>query len=226
MCSDYEHPAVLATLRSLGVRFGVLDHAVNVFLGQAQAFLDSDRLLLAGALVLAVTCTMPLASKVASDLRKSPAAPAGCQSSGPRQPYLCWRSHAPPDRPGSTDGWLSSAVVKSPTAWVGIVVFALDKAWSSPPLGLDTRNSGVTSSSRTFHLALRTPACRAAPTATTSSGTPLLGSLPPVGSRSVGHRGHRVQTTTKLRDRSPLPKYRCQRSPTGTARGQQVLSDR
>src|SRR5580693_5243681 len=52
----------------------------------------------------------------------------------------------------------------------------------TPPLVSIPRLSGVTSSSRTsFTSPLSTPAWRAAPTATTSSGlTPLLGSLPPV----------------------------------------------
>ena len=54
-----------------------------------------------------------------------------------------------------------------------------------PPLVSMPSDSGVTSSSRTSLTSpLSTPACRLAPTATTSSGlTPLLGSLPPVSSR-------------------------------------------
>ncbi len=68
-----------------------------------------------------------------------------------------------------------------------------------PPLVSMPRLSGVTSMSRTsLRSPLRTPACRAAPTATTSSGlTPLLGSLPPVSSvtRSVT-AGIRVEPPT------------------------------
>ena len=63
------------------------------------------------------------------------------------------------------------------------------------------RDSGVTSRSRTSLTSpLSTPACRAAPTATTSSGlTPLLGSLPPVSSltRSVT-AGIRVEPPTRI----------------------------
>src|SRR5204862_1298851 len=44
----------LALLVFLGVRFGVLDHALDVRLGEAARRLDTDLLLLAGALVLGV----------------------------------------------------------------------------------------------------------------------------------------------------------------------------
>ncbi|COX77196.1 Uncharacterised protein [Mycobacterium tuberculosis] len=82
---------------------------------------------------------------------------------------------------------------------VGIVVLRSMSLVITPPLVSIPRLSGVTSSSRTsFTSPLRTPACRAAPTATTSSGlTPLLGSLPPVSSltRSVT-AGIRVEPPT------------------------------
>ena len=81
----------------------------------------------------------------------------------------------------STDGWLSSAVVKISERLVGIVVFRSISVVITPPLVSMPRLSGVTSSSSTSLTSpLRTPAWSAAPTATTSSGlTPLLGSLPP-----------------------------------------------
>src|SRR5580704_5646200 len=83
-----------------------------------------------------------------------------------------------------TDGWLSSAVVKISDRLVGIVVFRSISLVKMPPLVSMPSDSGVTSSSRTsFTSPLSTPACRLAPTATTSSGlTPLFGSLPPVRS--------------------------------------------
>ena len=99
----------------------------------------------------------------------------------------------------STDGWLSSAVVKISERLVGIVVLRSMRLVITPPLVSMPSDSGVTSSSRTsFTSPLRTPAWRAAPTATTSSGlTPLLGSLPPSSSltRSVT-AGMRVEPPT------------------------------
>ena len=70
----------------------------------------------------------------------------------------------------------------------------------TPPLVSMPRLSGVTSSSRTSLTSpLSTPACRAAPTATTSSGlTPLLGSLPAVSSfTSSATAGMRVEPPTR-----------------------------
>ena len=73
-------------------------------------------------------------------------------------------------------------MVKVSDRLVGIVVLRSISLVITPPLVSIPRDSGVTSSSRTsFTSPLSTPACSAAPTATTSSGlTPLLGSLPPV----------------------------------------------
>ncbi len=68
-----------------------------------------------------------------------------------------------------------------------------------PPLVSMPRDSGVTSmSSTSLRSPLSTPACRAAPTATTSSGlTPLLGSLPPVSFlTSSATAGMRVEPPT------------------------------
>ena len=90
-----------------------------------------------------------------------------------RSPWYTWIA---------TDGWLSSAVVKTSLRLVGIVVLRSMSLVMTPPLVSMPRLSGVTSRSRTSLTSpLSTPACRLAPIATTSSGlTPLLGSLPPV----------------------------------------------
>ena len=98
-----------------------------------------------------------------------------------------------------TDGWLSSAVVKTSERLVGIVVLRSMSLVMIPPLVSMPRDSGVTSSSRTSLTSpLSTPACSAAPMATTSSGlTPLLGSLPPVSSRTRSDTaGMRVEPPT------------------------------
>jgi hypothetical protein len=75
-------------------------------------------------------------------------------------------------------------VVKISDRLVGIVVLRSISLVKMPPLVSMPSDSGVTSSSRTSLTSpLSTPACRQAPTATTSSGfTPLFGSLPPVSS--------------------------------------------
>src|SRR5271167_446433 len=88
-----------------------------------------------------------------------------------RSPWSTWIS---------TDGWLSSAVVKISDRLVGMVVFRSIRRCMTCPLVSMPSDSGVTSSNRTSLTSpLRTPACTAAPMATTSSGlTPLWGSLP------------------------------------------------
>ena len=82
----------------------------------------------------------------------------------------------------STVVWLSSAVVKISDLRVGIVVLRSISFVKMPPLVSTPSDSGVTSRSRmSFTSPFSTPACTAAPIATTSSGfTPLCGSLPPV----------------------------------------------
>src|SRR6266487_2379771 len=136
---------------------------------------------------LADTFTMPLASmsKVTSTCgtpRGAGAMPASSNMPSfllyaaiSRSPWKTWIC---------TEGWLSSAVVKISERLVGIVVFRSISLVKMPPLVSMPSDSGVTSSSRTsFTSPLSTPACRQAPTATTSSGlTPLFGSLPPVRS--------------------------------------------
>jgi hypothetical protein len=80
----------------------------------------------------------------------------------------------------STEGWLSSAVVKTSDLRVGMVVFRSIRRVKTPPFVSIPSDSGVTSSNSTSLTSpRRTPAWMAAPTATTSSGfTPLCGSLP------------------------------------------------
>ena len=100
----------------------------------------------------------------------------------------------------STDGWLSSAVVKISERLVGIVVLRSISVVITPPLVSMPSDSGVTSSSSTSLTSpLRTPAWSAAPTATTSSGlTPLLGSLPPSSSLTTSvTAGIRVEPPTR-----------------------------
>src|SRR5918993_3623993 len=68
-----------------------------------------------------------------------------------RSPWKTWMS---------TDGWLSSAVVKTSERFVGIVVLRSMILVMMPPLVSMPRDSGVTSSSRTSLTSpLRTPAC-------------------------------------------------------------------
>ncbi len=150
----------------------------------------------------AVTCTMPLASmsKVTSIFGTPRGAGGRPVSSKLPSGWFCdhiWRS--PWATLISTDGWLSSAVVKISERLVGIVVFRSMSVVITPPLVSMPRDSGVTSSSSTSLTSpLRTPAWSAAPTATTSSGlTPLLGSLPPRSSlTSSVTAGIRVEPPT------------------------------
>jgi hypothetical protein len=96
---------------------------------------------------------MPVSSKVPSGL---------LSRASSRSPWKTWIS---------TLGWLSSAVVKTSDALVGIAVLRWISLVMIPPLVSMPRLSGVTSmSSTSLRSPLRTPACRAAPTATTSSG--------------------------------------------------------
>ena len=115
---------LFATLPVLvGVRFGVLDHPVDLFLGQAGAFLDLDRVLLAGALVLGGDVDDAVGVDVEGDLdlRDATRGPAGYRSASKlpssllcdaisRSPWKTWIC---------TDGWLSSAVVKVSDPWWG-----------------------------------------------------------------------------------------------------------
>mmetsp|Transcript_119942 Transcript_119942/g.350568 ORF Transcript_119942/g.350568 Transcript_119942/m.350568 type:complete len:319 (-) Transcript_119942:897-1853(-) len=100
----------------------------------------------------------------------------------------------------STEGCESTAVEKTSVFFVGIVVFLEMRTVDTPPRVSTPRDSGETSSS-TISLTspARTPACTAAPTATTSSGLTLwLGSLPPVSSFArVWIAGMRVEPPTK-----------------------------
>ena len=80
----------------------------------------------------------------------------------------------------STDVWPSAAVEKTSDFFVGIVVFRSMSRVITPPSVSTPSERGVTSSRRrSLTSPTKTPPCRAAPIATTSSGlTPLWGSLP------------------------------------------------
>src|SRR6202051_4760391 len=147
---------------------------------------------------LAATLTMPLASMSnATSICGMPRGDGAMPASSKVPSFLLYAaiSRSPWKTWISTEGWLSSAVVKISERLVGIVVLRSISLVKMPPLVSMPSESGVTSSSRTSLTSpLSTPACRQAPTATTSSGvTPLFGSLPPVRSLSssttAGTRG-------------------------------------
>ncbi len=122
----------------------------------------------------------------------------------------------------STDGWLSSAVVKVSALRVGIVVLRSISFVITPPLVSMPSDSGVTSSrSTSLTSPLSTPPWMAAPTATTSSGlTPLCGSLPISSLTCSCTAGMRVMpptsTTWSIADASrPASVERLLRRPDG-----------
>ena len=97
---------------------------------------------------------------------------------------------------------------------VGMAVLRSMSFVMMPPLVSMPRLRGVTSiSSTSLRSPLRTPACSAAPTATTSSGlTPLLGSWPPVisltSSVTAGMRVEPPTSTTCALSLSLMPASR------------------
>ena len=95
---------------------------------------------------------------------------------------------------------MSSAVVKVSERLVGIAVLRSISLVITPPLVSIPRERGVTSISRTsLRSPFRTPACSAAPIATTSSGlTPLLGSRPVSSLTSSATAGIRVEPPTRM----------------------------
>ena len=151
---------------------------------------------------LAETWTMPLASmSKTTSICGTPRGAGGRPVSSNMPSFLlyCAISRSPWKTWICTDGWLSSAVVKTSERLVGIVVLRSISRVMIPPLVSMPRDSGVTSSSRTSLTSpLSTPACRAAPTATTSSGlTPLLGSLPVSSRTRSDTAGIRVEPPTR-----------------------------
>ena len=132
---------------------------------------------------LADTCTMPLASmsKVTS-ICGMPRGAGGRSTSWNLPSVLlnCDISRSPCSTWISTDGCMSSAVVNTSVRRVGMVVLRSMSLVITPPLVSMPSDSGVTSRrSTSLTSPLSTPACTAAPMATTSSGfTLLLGSLP------------------------------------------------
>mmetsp|Transcript_47565 Transcript_47565/g.147232 ORF Transcript_47565/g.147232 Transcript_47565/m.147232 type:complete len:333 (+) Transcript_47565:315-1313(+) len=135
----------------------------------------------------AETLSMPLASmsKVTS-ICGTPRGAGGTPSSRKVPRILLslanWRS--PCSTTISTEGCESVAVEKTSVFFVGMVVFREMSTVDTPPRVSTPRDRGVTSSN-TMSLTspASTPACTAAPTATTSSGFTLwLGALPPASS--------------------------------------------
>ena len=135
------------------------------------------------ALSLAVTLTMPLASmsKVTS-ICGTPRGAGGMptRSNWPSALLSAAISRSPWNTRIVTAVWLSSAVENTWLFLVGIVVLRSMRRVNTPPSVSMPSDSGVTSSSSTSLTSpCSTPACTAAPMATTSSGlTPLCGSLP------------------------------------------------
>ena len=149
------------------------------------------------------TCGMP---RGAGAMPVSSKVPSGLLSRvNSRSPWKTWIA---------TDGWLSSAVVKVSLRLVGMAVLRSMSFVMMPPLVSMPRLRGVTSiSSTSLRSPLRTPAWRAAPTATTSSGlTPLLGSLPPVSfltsSATAGMRVEPPTSTTWAMSATLMPASR------------------
>mmetsp|Transcript_21890 Transcript_21890/g.44850 ORF Transcript_21890/g.44850 Transcript_21890/m.44850 type:complete len:333 (-) Transcript_21890:924-1922(-) len=100
----------------------------------------------------------------------------------------------------STEGWESVAVEKTSVFFVGMVVLRLMSTVATPPRVSTPKERGETSrSTMSFTSPAKTPACTAAPTATTSSGFTLwLGALPPASSwAKVWIEGMRVEPPTR-----------------------------
>ena len=135
------------------------------------------------ALSLAVTLTMPFASM--SKVTSTCGMPRGAggmptRSNWPSSLLSAAISRSPWKTRMVTAVWLSSAVENTWLFLVGIVVLRSMSRVNTPPSVSMPSESGVTSrSSTSFTSPWSTPACTAAPMATTSSGlTPLWGSLP------------------------------------------------
>ena len=188
-----------ALLVGLGVGLGLLDHALDLGLGQAGRGLDLDLLLLAGRLVLGLDARrcrwrrcrrstsicgtprgaggMPVRSNWPSSLLSAAIS---------RSPWRTWMV---------TAVWLSSAVEKTWLFLVGMVVLRSISLVKTPPRVSMPSESGVTSSSSTSLTSpLSTPPWMAAPMATTSSGlTPcarLLAEELLHRLDDLGHAGH------------------------------------
>ena len=99
-----------------------------------------------------------------------------------------------------TADWLSSAVEKVCERLVGMVVLRSISGVNTPPRVSMPSVSGVTSSSSTSLTSpCRTPACTAAPRATTSSGfTPVCGSRPKKAFTVSTTLGMRVMPPTRI----------------------------
>ena len=134
-----------------------------------------------------------------------------------RSPWRTWIS---------TSGWLCAAVVNISVRLVGMVVLRSIILVITSPLVSMPRVSGVTSSSRmSFTSPVSTPACRAAPAATTSSGlTPRWGCLPVSRSTSSWMAGIRVEPPTSTT--WSMPEVVIPASSTARLKGPSVRSTR
>jgi hypothetical protein len=124
---------------------GLVDHVLDLFLVETGVGGDRDLRLLAGALSLAETWTMPLASM--SKVTSICGTPRGAGGMPPRlnlprvrlspaierSPWHTWTS---------TEGWLSAAVVKVSDLRVGIVVLRGMSTVITPPRVSMPRTAG------------------------------------------------------------------------------------
>ena len=108
-----------------------------------------------------------------------------------RSPWSTWIS---------TEGCMSSAVVNTSVRRVGMVVLRSISLVITPPFVSMPSDNGVTSSRSTSLTSPRkTPACTAAPMATTSSGlTDLFGSRPVISKTNSVTAGMRVEPPTRM----------------------------
>ncbi len=143
----------LRFLSSAACGFGVLDHLLDVGVGQAARGLDADLLLLAGGLVLRRDVDDAVGVDVEGDLdlrhaarrRRNADQVELAERACCRRPF-----RARPGRRGwSTAVWLSSAVEKIWLFLVGIVVLRSIRRVNTPPRVSMPSDSGVTSSSST-----------------------------------------------------------------------------
>mmetsp|Transcript_11978 Transcript_11978/g.32087 ORF Transcript_11978/g.32087 Transcript_11978/m.32087 type:complete len:258 (+) Transcript_11978:515-1288(+) len=134
-------------------------------------------------LSLADTLRMPFASMSnATSIWGTPRGAGGTPSSLklPRSLLSFASLRSPWNTTISTEGCESAAVENTSVFLVGMVVFLGISTVATPPKVSTPRDSGATSNkTMSFTSPARTPACTAAPMATTSSGfTVWLGSLP------------------------------------------------
>ena len=127
------------------VGLGFVDHAVDFIIRQARRALDRDLLLFAGALSLALTSRIPLASMLSASICGMPRR-ARWNAFGLNSPSL-WLSLAMRRSPWKTlmvtAGWLSAAVEKTFDLPVGIVVLRSIRLVMMPPSVSIPSDNGV-----------------------------------------------------------------------------------